>query len=421
MTPEGPGPRVLDPSPGSGRGEGVDCGGLATRADVREILALLALKARPGIGDRSIRRLVRRHGSGLSALRAIGAQGDLWGPAIAGSSPENRPSPQRGGGPPAETISAPKGQAGPEGGEITREMLEAWLDEGLGLLHLSSPGYPASLLELTDPPPLLFLRGNGSLLERTGVAVVGARKATETGRRLARRVGRILAGAGIPVVSGLAMGIDGAAHRGALEGGGATVAVLGSGLKAVYPRCHRSLAREIGQRGLLVSEFLPAESALPHHFPQRNRIIAALSGAVVVVEAGARSGALITVDHGLDLGRDILAFPGSVESARSVGTNRLIRDGARLLTDPEAILDEVAQLLDSRPDALKSRWRDPETESDLPDELRALWKALTPEPLAIETVAREAGVSSGAAMAGLTDLELMGRARRCPGMRFRRV
>jgi len=408
-------------APKSGTREDVARRGAMPHGDLREILALLALRSRPGLGDRTIWRLVRRHGSGLAALRSIGDQGDLWSQTRSSSPSSGKPSGGPGGGPGGIRPAGFSGKRAPAGREVTRELVEAWVDEGLGILHLGSPAYPTSLLELSDPPPLLFFQGRESLLHRQGVAVVGARKATEMGRRLARRLGRTLAGAGIPVVSGMAMGIDGAAHRGALEAGGPTVAVLGSGLKVVYPRSHRALSREIGEQGLLVSEFLPEEPSLPHHFPQRNRIIAAMSGAVVVVEAGARSGALITVDHGLDLGRDILAFPGSVESAQSVGTNRLIRDGARLLTGPEAILDEVAGLLALRGPPRRAEGDTSETGTDLPSGLRTIWNALSTEPQPLETVAREARVSPGKAMAGLTDLELLGRARRCPGMRFCRA
>ena len=195
------------------------------------------------------------------------------------------------------------------------------------------------------------------------------------------------------------------------------MAVLGTGLKRVYPSSHRGLFRKIAEEGLLVSEFLPDEPAFPHHFPRRNRIIAALARAVVVVEAGARSGALITVDHALDLGREVLAFPGAVENPQARGTNRILRDGARLLTHPEAILEELPGLV---PDAAGRRAGGSIPDPGVPGELRRLWEVLQEEPVALENLAREAGLSAGEAAAGLTALELMGRAERCPGMRFRR-
>jgi len=233
-------------------------------------------------------------------------------------------------------------------------------------------------------------------------------------------MGRILAEAGITVVSGMALGIDGAAHRGALMGGGRTVAVLGSGFQKVYPSPHRGLFQEIGEKGLLVSEFLPHEAALPHHFPKRNRIIAALAQAVVVVEAGRKSGALITVDHGLDLGKDILAIPGSVENPQSLGTNLLLRDGARMLMDPAGVLEDLEEI---GFDFGGSRGRTPLLNGSAPgapSELHFLWTVLTTEPASVEEIANQAAVPVADALAGLSALELGGWVRQCPGMRFQR-
>jgi len=355
-----------------------------------EVQALLCLKRVPGLGDRGIWELLQRHGSGQAALRAGGKQMDLWKP----------------GG---------EEQAFPGGAE---KLLGLCRREDIRLLTATVSPFPPSLLELSDPPALLFLKGREELIHRPGVAVVGARKATESGRRLAEALGRTLARTGVPVISGMARGIDGAAHRGALEAGGNTVAVLGSGLNVVYPRTHAPLFRRISREGLLVSEFLPPEPALPHHFPRRNRIIAALSRAVVVVEAGSRSGALITVDHALDLGREVLAFPGAVENPQARGTNRLLRDGASLLTHPEAIFEELPWLEEENgplePGGVPGA-------GDVPSDLQPLLLALREEPLGLEPLAVRSGLDAGAVVAGLTALELMGRARRCPGMRFRRV
>jgi DNA processing protein len=273
---------------------------------------------------------------------------------------------------------------------------------------------------LVDPPPLLFLKGKPEILLRPAVAVVGSRKATEAGRRTGEALGRVLGRAGVPVVSGMALGIDGTAHRGALAAGGDTVAVLGSGLDLPYPRAHGGLFREIGKKGLLVSEFLPSERALPHHFPKRNRILAALSRAVVVVEAGRKSGALITVDHALDLGRDIFAFPGSIENPRAAGTNALLRDGARVLTSPEAILLEIPELVEEARGLSARGEGGSDGSPSVPRELRSLWASLSKEPLSLDHLARRAGLAPERALAGLSSLELLGEARRCPGMRFSR-
>jgi DNA processing protein len=269
---------------------------------------------------------------------------------------------------------------------------------------------------LPDPPPLLFSRGDEQLLSSRSVAVVGSRKATPAGRRVAEEIARLLSREGVPVVSGMALGIDGAAHRGALNGRGGTLAVLGSGLDVAHPPSHRALLRQVRKEGLLVSEFLPWEAPRPFHFPKRNRIIAALAHAVIVVEAGERSGALITVDHALDLGREILCVPGSVETPQSRGSNALLRDGARVLTHPEAVLEELAGLL---PGAEASGSPGP-ADPALPPELRELWSVLSSEPMSLELLARQAKVSPGEALAGLTTLELEGWASRCPGMHFQR-
>ncbi len=367
-----------------------------------ETEAILRLRARRGLGDRRVSRLVLEHGSGVSALRAVRSQKALF----------------------------------PEG-EGTVPSPESWEGKGIRALPMTAPDYPARLLELSDPPPLLFLKGDASLLQGPAVAIVGARRATETGRDAAEALGRVLGAAGITVVSGMARGIDGAAHRGALQVEGPTMAVLGSGLDIVYPPVHRRLFRDLGRRGLLVSEFLPTEPALPHHFPKRNRIIAALAGAVVVVEAGVRSGALITVDHGLDLGREILAVPGSVRNPQARGTNALIRDGARLLTAPEAILQELPGLVAEASAARGRAGGGHGGTADRPAEpiraaltasgfpatatLEPIWTVLGPEPLDLDAIARGARLSTEDALAGLSTLELLGRVRRCPGMRFRRA
>jgi DNA processing protein len=363
----------------------------------QEAAALVQLKMASGLGDRRISALVSEYGSGTAALRAVMSQGRLF----------------------------ESGERAPSTG--------AWRKRGIRAVPMTSPDYPPALRNLADPPPLLFLKGRPALLQGPAVAIVGARRATEGGRDIAQALGRILGSAGITVVSGMARGIDGAAHRGALQAGGDTLAVLGAGLEVVYPRLHGSLFKEVGKRGLLLSEFLPWEAARPHHFPKRNRVIAALARAIVVVEAGERSGAFITVDHGLDLGREILAVPGSLRNPQARGTNALIRDGARLLTSPEAILDELPELAIEaaarREETRASDGARPTEESapcPVPDDdgsgemLESLWKALGPGPEVVDVLAERAGMTAAEAMAGLSSLELLGRATRCPGMRFRR-
>lgn len=277
------------------------------------------------------------------------------------------------------------------------------------------PGFPKRLNHLHHPPPLLFLRGDPSLLDAAAVAVVGSRKASEYGRGMARAMGEGLARSGVAVVSGLALGIDGAAHRGALAAGGGTIAVLGCGPDVAHPPSHRRLFQDILGRGLVVSEFLPGEAPLPHHFPRRNRLIAGLSKAVVVVEAARRSGALITVEHALEIGRDVFAVPGSVGRAQSEGVHALIRDGAGLVTSAHDVLLGTG-LADALPEA-RSRDRTP---SGLDARQRALWDALEAEPDHIDILARRACMDVATAAAALSVMEVHGWVRRAPGLRFAR-
>jgi DNA processing protein len=204
-------------------------------------------------------------------------------------------------------------------------------------------GYPSLLAAIHDPPPCLFLRGSGSpaLLDGPAVAIVGARSCSAYGRSVARSLARDLAAAGLVIVSGLARGVDGEAHRGALDAGGVTLAVLGCGIDRDYPAAHGELARRISEQGLVVSEYEPGVEPAPWRFPARNRIIAGLSRATVVVEARERSGALITADFALEEGREVLSVPGEITSALSAGTNALLRLGATPVTRSDDVLEAL--------------------------------------------------------------------------------
>ena len=204
--------------------------------------------------------------------------------------------------------------------------------------------FPALLAAIHDPPPQLYLRGSGevSLLELPAVAIVGARACSSYGRSVARSLARELAAAGLVVVSGMARGIDGEAHRGALDASGRTVAVLGCGVDRDYPAAHAELARRICENGLVVSEYEPGVEPAPWRFPARNRIIAGLCRATLVIEARERSGALITADFALEEGRDVLAVPGEITSSLSGGTNALLRLGATPVTCAADVLEDSA-------------------------------------------------------------------------------
>jgi DNA processing protein len=256
--------------------------------------------------------------------------------------------------------------------------------------------FPALLGAIHDPPPGLFLRGAAApeLLQQPSVAVVGARSCSSYGRSVARSLGRELAAAGLVVVSGMARGIDGEAHRGALDADGFTVAVLGCGIDRDYPAAHAELARSICERGLVVSEYEPGIEPAPWRFPARNRIIAGLCSATVVVEARERSGALITADFALEEGREVLAVPGEITSSLSAGTNALLRLGATPVTCAEDVL-EVFGLEPVRPAV-------PE-----PDGVaRVLLDRLREGALTADELVRATGVDAAEVSAGLLELEL---------------
>ena len=210
-------------------------------------------------------------------------------------------------------------------------------ESGTTCITVADPAYPPALRELHDPPLAVFLRGALAEIPLPApggaVAIVGARRPTDAGLRIARRLGAFAAGRGVAVVSGMALGIDAAAHGGALDTAGPTIAVLGCGTDVAYPRRHRGLYERILESGLAISEYPPGTPPAPWRFPARNRLIAALAATLVVVEARARSGALITADHALDLGRDIVAVPGAAGSSAAAGTNGLIKSGAGLVED----------------------------------------------------------------------------------------
>jgi DNA processing protein len=267
------------------------------------------------------------------------------------------------------------------------------------------PSYPPLLAELHVPPDQLFVRGDVDVLPETGVAVVGARSCSAYGAQVARSLARELSAAGRVVVSGLARGIDGEAHRGALEGGGRTVAVLGCGIDRDYPRSHAELARRIVSSGAVVSEYQPGIEPAPWRFPARNRIIGGLALATVVVEARERSGALITADFALELGRDVFAVPGEITSGLSAGTNDLLRQGAAPLTSVRDVLDALGiELEPSR------------TASSVSDAAAAVLAILGNGAAGADELTRASGLSSGEVAAALVELELSGLAAQADGV-----
>jgi DNA processing protein len=275
-------------------------------------------------------------------------------------------------------------------------------ERGISCLTLSDPGYPDRLRELHDPPLAMFTcgtRADALRWQRPSVAVVGARRASEAGLRLAERLAGAVAEAGGLVVSGLARGIDAAAHEGALEASGVTLAVLGCGVDVAYPRSNRHIYDRIRARGLLVSEYPPGTPPAPWRFPARNRLIAALAGATLVVEARARSGALITADHALDIGRDVLAVPGAPGFTSSAGTNGLLKSGAGLIEDAA----DLCSWLGLDPPQ-------PHEPQQLNGDDRRLAAALAEAPAAVDELARRVGLPVARVGAAIGRLELAGAA-----------
>jgi len=292
-----------------------------------------------------------------------------------------------------------------------RESFRASLDaRGLRFIGRSEPGYPTLLRELHDPPPGLFLRGSADveLLSEPAVAIVGARMCSSYGGQVARMLGRELAAAGLVIVSGLARGVDGEAHRGALDAGGATIAVLGCGIDRDYPAAHAQLARGICASGLVVSEYAPGVEPAPWRFPARNRIIAGLCPATIIVEARERSGALITADFALEAGREVFAVPGEITSTLSTGTNALLRLGATPLTSAADVL-ELFGLEPTRSERL-----------DLGTDAAAVLDALAREPAAADELGRATGLDAAALATALAELELAGAVAEADGL-FRGV
>lgn len=286
-----------------------------------------------------------------------------------------------------------------------------WLSQpGNALVTLADESYPKSLLEIPDPPPLLYVKGRIDLLNQSTIAVVGSRNATPQGLKTAEAFSHALSDAGWCVSSGLALGIDGAAHRGALYGKGSTIAVVGTGLDIVYPARHRDLAHEICEKGVIVSEFALGEPSKASNFPRRNRIISGLSRGVLVVEANLESGSLITARLAAEQGRDVFAIPGSIHSPLSKGCHRLIKQGAKLVDSIHDILEELgdAPISDITADT-------PGT----PD--HPLLQQMGYDAVSLETLIQLSGLTSNQVSAMLLTLELDGKIASLPGGRYQRI
>ncbi len=282
---------------------------------------------------------------------------------------------------------------------------------------LDDPGYPALLRKCVNPPPVLYVKGNKDCLNSTAVAIVGSRAATGYGRRTAFKLGRDLARNGITVVSGLATGVDTAAHSGSLEGPGVTIGVLGCGLDVVYPRTNRKLYSAVAERGALVTEYCLGTKPDGFRFPARNRIIAGLCRGVVVVEAARKSGSLITVQHALDEGRDVFAVPGQVDSMKSSGTHWLLQQGASLVVSAADILEGLG--MESKDFGHQAELSD--SEATLDPETRALLSTIDQYPKPRIELIERSGMNPAKISEHLLLLELEGLIEILPGDQIRRI
>lgn len=363
---------------------------------------LLRLALAPGIGPQRLTLLVAHYGDAERVLAAPERELALL---------------------PGMTASAARGvraQAGPAGAVAARKALQAVRRAGAVALTRDDPRYPDAFRFVTEPPYLLFVAGRLEHLALPAVGIVGTRSPTRYGREAASRFGAGLGRAGYAVVSGMARGVDQAAQEGAMEAGGVTIGVLGHGIDVVYPPESRSLFARVRERGALISEFAPAEKPLAGNFPRRNRLIAALCQGVVVVEMGLKSGAQHTVNYALDLGREVMAVPGAIDSRQSEGTNQLIRDGARAVTAVEEVIEELEGVSATARRRL-AREPDPPTLGLFGPTEDAVFQALRPQPQHVDRLREETGLVPGVLLATLLELELRGVAEGLPGKLYRRA
>ena len=372
--------------------------------DESDLLDLIRLTSVPGVGPRTSRALLTRFGSAGAVLRA-----------------------------PEAAVREVAGVGSRLAGKIARSeyeidaVAELLLCRKLGVTPVAQGTdlYPPSLNEIPDPPALIYVRGSIEPVDHLAVAIVGSRKCTSYGLRIAEKLATSLARVGLTVVSGLARGIDAAAHRGAMAGGGRTLAVLANGLSQVYPPEHDKLADQVAASGALIAESPMRQGPLAGLFPQRNRIISGLSLGVVVVEATPRSGSLSTASHATEQNREVFAVPGPVDSLPSRGCHHLIRDGARLVETVDDILEElgprVRLIRPTSEPAIPDLSPTSAAELSLNDLERQLLGQLNDRPTSVDQLIAATGLSASQAMATLSLLEMRRLVKRLPGPQFARA
>jgi DNA processing protein len=350
----------------------------------------LQLTLTPGLGDAAIRGLLQQFGLPEKVLGATRAQLE------------------RAAGPAAAQLLRAEGIAP----AIERSL--RWAEEpGHAIVTLADAEYPRPLLEIQDPPPLLYAVGQLALLQRPALAVVGSRNATAQGARNAEQFAQAFSDAGLTIVSGLALGIDAAAHRGGLAGAGSTIAVLGTGVDVVYPRQNAALAQRIADSGLLLSEFPLGTPGAAHHFPRRNRLISGLAQGCLVVEAALASGSLITARAAAEQGREVFALPGSIHSPLSKGCHALIKQGAKLVESAEDVLAELTAFR-------RSGYASTRAASAVPED-EPLLAQMGFDPVDVDLLCARTGLAAKQVTAELLRLELAGQVAALPGGMYQRL
>ncbi|MFZ6643437.1 DNA-processing protein DprA [Undibacterium sp. TC4M20W] len=360
----------------------------------QDLIAWLRLEQTPGVGNETARRLLARFGLPAQIFAAShAALSELVSPRLAKAL-----------------------LASPPGFQEQIDKTLAWQEQpGNLILTLADAGYPRSLLEIPDPPLMLYVKGHAALLEAATVAVVGSRNATVQGIRNAEQFSASLSSAGLCISSGLAAGIDAAAHQGALTGPGSTIAVIGTGADIVYPARNRNLAHLIAEGGCIVSEYSLSTPALAPNFPRRNRIISGLAKGVLVVEAAAQSGSLITARMAAEQGREVFAIPGSIHSPLSKGCHQLIRQGAKLVESAQDILEEL-QFQSA------VAIRQSQSQAGLMEQSETgLLKEISFDPVHMDMLASRTGMDIAGLTTELLNLELNGQLEALPGGYYRRL
>lgn len=365
-----------------------------------DLRAWCALLRAPGVGNKTYHTLLEAFGSPEAFFHAPAAEVRKRLPNLA-----------------ADKIS--QWQAMADSTAVDADL--DWLAQGdrRHIIPLHDPAYPPLLRQIADAPPLLYVHGDARLLTSTQIAIVGSRNATEPARRTCQQFAHAFAQAGITVTSGLALGIDGAAHEGALQGGGNTIAVVGTGLDRVYPARHHDLAHRISAQGAIVSTFPIGTGVRPGNFPSRNRIISGLSLGVLVVEASAQSGSLITAHLAAEQGREVFAIPGSIHNPLAKGCHRLIKEGAKLVESAQDILEELYPL--ARANLEMQAENPPPAATNADDDAHPLLAAMGFDPCRVDDLVARLQLTPAEISAMLIMYELDGRIAALPGGMFQRL